>query len=86
MRSFRLFLTIAAVLFTSVVSASAQDDATSAAVPVVEHDFEDADQVDGSRKTPWLALLGGRTLHARQSLIRPRTSFTPELVTSVEDL
>lgn len=74
---------VALALVSLVPAASAQDDA---AVPVVEHDFQDADQVDGSRKTPWLVLLGGRRFTDRQSLIRPRASFTPELLTSVEDL
>ena len=42
---------------------------------VVEHDFADADQVEGDRNTPWGDRLGGRVRGARRSLIRPRWSF-----------
>lgn len=53
---------------------------------VVEHDFADADQVEGDRNTPWGDRLGGRVPGERRSLIRPRWSFSRELRKSVENL
>ena len=53
---------------------------------VVEHDFTDADQVEGDRNTPWGDRLGGRVRGERRSLIRPRWSFSRELRKSVENL
>lgn len=53
---------------------------------VVEHDFTDADQVEGDRHTAWGDRLGGRVRGERRSLIRPRWSFSRELRQSVENL
>lgn len=63
--------------------AYAQDRSTT---PVTEVDFTDADEVTGDRVSPYIDLIGGRRRQLRQSLIRARTTFRPELVKSVEDI
>ncbi|HJL22571.1 MAG TPA: hypothetical protein RMG45_20450 [Polyangiaceae bacterium LLY-WYZ-15_(1-7)] len=70
--------------------AGAQEPAAAAPTrggdEVVEHDFADADLVRGDLVRP-----EGETLFVRQgrtfrSLIRPRSTFVPELTKSVENL
>lgn len=53
---------------------------------VVEHDFLDAEEVEGGRATAWLERLPARIRRPRRTLIRPRTSFNDALRTSLEDL
>ena len=53
---------------------------------VVEHDFADADRVEGDRNTAWGDRLHARIRGDRRSLIRPRWSFSRELRKSVENL
>ncbi len=57
-----------------------------AAVRRTEVTFTDADQIRGSRNSPWGDRLHARARSRRESLIRPRTGFLPELLSTVEKL
>jgi hypothetical protein len=76
---------VAIVLFACALSspALAQDRRTE---PVTEIDFIDADQVTGERASAYIDLIGARRRNVRETLIRARTSFRPELVKTVEDI
>jgi len=52
---------------------------------VTEQTFDDADQVDGSRRTAYEDLIHGQYRLRRTSLLRARTTFVRELIKSVED-
>ncbi|MEO0321696.1 MAG: hypothetical protein AAF447_01970 [Myxococcota bacterium] len=52
--------------------------------PPVEHDFVDGDQIDGTLRRTREELITSPSRGARQTLIRVRTSFVPELTKSVE--
>jgi len=58
----------------------------SSRTDVTEHEFTDADTVTGDRATSWMEVVGGRRVLPRRSLIRPRTSFSAELLKSAEAL
>lgn len=74
--------TIALVLTLTATPAFAQDPADT-----TEYRFDDADQVDGDRPTTWGDRLQVRSERLnRRSLVRPRTQFHTELLTSVEDI
>ncbi len=79
-------LWIFGVMFLVGSLASVADAQRDARADVVEHDFADADEVEGDRSTPWGDRLGGRRRGTRRSLIRPRWSFSRELRKSVENL
>ncbi len=77
-----LWITLAALLAGGVATtATAQDE------EVTQHEFSDADLVEGGLNNPWEEWIrGGRMRIPRRSLIRPRTSFAPELRKSLENL
>lgn len=54
--------------------------------PAVEHEFTDADEVLGATENPMVERLHARRRSARGTLVRPRTTFLPELYGSVENL
>jgi hypothetical protein len=76
----RLALTLAVLSLSA--PALAQDDEPAP----VQHDFADADEVVGAVQAPLVERLSSRRRSARGSLVRPRTTFVPELYASVENL
>lgn len=62
--------------------ASAQDHGRAAEAETT-YDFED-DHVDGDYRQPIGERLDVRSRHGRQSLVRPRAHFVPELLVSIE--
>ena len=52
----------------------------------VEHEVSDADEVRGDTSRPLGERQTARRRSARGSLVRPRTTFVPELYASVENL
>ena len=77
---------ILTVVLGSLVVLSAPLDARAqrGTDDAVEHDFVDADVVEGHLKGPLESRIVVRDGALRRSLIRPRTSFTRELRKSVE--
>jgi hypothetical protein len=75
-------LALAFALLSVSVPAFAQDGEP----PPVQHDFADADEVVGAVQAPLVERLSSRRRSARGSLVRPRTTFVPELYASVENL
>lgn len=56
----------------------------NAALPVVEHDFTDADRVEASLRGPEADVIRAARRLPRRSLIRPRTEFVRELVETAD--
>ena len=52
--------------------------------PVKHFDFDD-DQVEAGRALPLYEVVEGRRGVRHESLVRPRTTFVPELLKSAED-
>lgn len=77
-------LTLALLLASLATPALAQDRDEPPAP--VQHEFADADEVLGNTERPLVERLASRRRGARASLVRPRTTFVPELYASVEDL
>jgi len=48
--------------------------------------FDDADQVTGTVQSPDADLIQARRRHVRQTLVRPRSHYIPEMLRSVETL
>ncbi|MBO6939385.1 MAG: hypothetical protein JJ863_30725 [Deltaproteobacteria bacterium] len=75
--------TILMLALAFAAPAAAQNDNED----VTEHTFDDADDVEGGRNTPWGERLSSRNLRIpRRSLVRPRTNFVDQLMKSVEDM
>ncbi|MEM6954494.1 MAG: hypothetical protein AAF411_02185 [Myxococcota bacterium] len=70
---------IAALLLTLPQLALAQDPEP------VEHEFTDADQIEGGRYSTDDSIRAYRGRFRLGSLIRPRLTFVPELTKSVEN-
>ncbi len=75
----RTLVVLALASFTFPVAAQRGNRA-----PRVEHDFIDGAEIDGTLRRTTVDLINVRTIGPRQSLIRVRTSFVPELTKSVE--
>lgn len=71
-----------ALALTLAAPASAQDHARPADAETT-YDFDD-DHVDGDYRRPLGERLNVRSRQGRQSLVRPRSHFVPELLVSVE--
>ena len=87
---------IAVVLLVATAgTAAAQDTGRRRRTPlppppasddVTDIEFRDADLVGGTSQVPWLDPIMIRLPGERESLIRLRTTFAPEMLKSVEDL
>ncbi len=76
--------TIILLTLAFTAPAAAQNDGSD---DVIEHTFDDAEDIEGGRNTAWVTRLGARNFRIpRRSLVRPRTQFIPELMKSVEDM
>jgi len=76
-------ITITLLVLAFAAPAAAQNDGDE----VIEHTFDDAEDVEGGRNTAWGDRLRVRNIRLpRRSLVRPRTQFIPELMKSVEDM
>lgn len=71
---------------TTVVASAAKGQPTGITYQQkTSYDFED-DQVDGQVIHPDMELVPGRSKKNRESLVRPRTTFQPEMLKSAESL
>ena len=75
-------------LIASLVPAAAlaQDDRRSTVDPVTEYTFTDGDRVPGTRQSPWDEIWSSRLRGRRDTLVRPRPHYIPEMLKSVENL
>ncbi len=75
---------LAPALFALVALVSTTALAQPSDLPVVEHDFTDADRVEASLRGPEAEMIRGERRIPRRSLIRPRTEFIRELVETAD--
>ena len=85
MKKFTLFAVLAALTLLTTAGASAQDAPAGGGGGETTYDFED-DLVTGDLVRPDGELLNVRRRGQRNSLIRIREHFIPEMLKSVENL
>lgn len=75
-----------AMVMAGAMASVAEAQPPGANDDVTEHEFTDADEVQGDRATSWGDRLRVRRGRHTGSLIRIREHFVPEALKSVEDL
>ncbi len=75
---------LALALFAGALLVPAAVSAQPEQVPVVEHDFADADRVEGTLRGPETEAIHGSRRRPRRSLIVPRLAFVRELVETAD--
>ncbi|GAB4208398.1 MAG: hypothetical protein OHK0013_26840 [Sandaracinaceae bacterium] len=75
---------LSSVALLAAPSAAQERDVRTGEVEVM--DFLDGDRVQGDLVGPLGELIGARGRRTRQTLIRPRAHFQPEMLKSVEHL